>query len=100
MISNEKIRNLAALARVEVSEGELQSLSTDIAHIVDYVASIATFESETIEKKAPLHHNVMREDVVYEEGTPLYSTEKALVSAFPKERDSYLVVRKIIQKDE
>jgi len=99
MISKEEIKNLAELARLELTEEETASLQKDISNILDYVGQVSAV-ADGVEQAVPPHHNVMREDVPRRAEDPLAGKEETLRAAFPKREGSYNVVRKIIQKDE
>jgi len=105
MISKEEVQNLAALARLELSDAELESLGHDISSILDYVGQVSKVAIEDDVKTAPEHHNVFRADLPRTAGDLLYGKEAAVQAAFPKSdakegEGIYNVVRKIIQKDE
>lgn len=98
MISKEEIQNLAELARLELGEGEIAGLQKDISNILDYIGQIAAVSGEA-QVPIPLVRNVMREDTPHE-GDLLQDKQEALRYAFPKREGDYVVVRKILQKDE
>ncbi len=100
MISIEDIRNLATLARLKLSPKEEESLQKDISNILDYVGQVSSVPMPDKKEDAGPWHNIMREDVMREEGNALAGKENSLVKAFPKSENNYNVVRKIIQKDE
>lgn len=105
MISKEEVHNLATLARLDLSEGEVVSLQTDISNILEYVGHLSAVSigngGEEINKTAvPLLRNVMRADEPREGSNILAGKEEKLKDAFPKREGDYNVVRKIIQKDE
>lgn len=99
MISREEVERLAALARLELPAEEVAKLQQDMSSILEYVGHIseARFEVEAEAIVGP--YNVMREDVLREENDPLVGKEASVREAFPKEKNGYNVVRKIIQKD-
>ena len=98
MISKEEVLNLAALARLELSEAEVAELQRDISNILEYVGQVSALGA-TSATAAPAHRNVMRDDAVYD-GTLVSGKAEALRAAFPTREGDYNVVRKIIQKDE
>lgn len=107
MISKEEVEGLAQLARLKLAEGEVESLQKDISGILDYVgqASAAKPQGDTSlqsgeESPFGLNRNVLRADTPYPEGAMMLGKREALLKAFPKREGDYLVVRKIIQKDE
>jgi len=92
MVTIEEIKNLANLARIELPESELESLSKEMGSILDYVSQIQNSAGD-IKRVVPELHNIMREDVVT--NTPGQYTEDILKNAPKKEKD-YLVVKKIL----
>lgn len=100
MISREEIEHLATLARIELREGEVESLQKDISEILEYVGQVSAVQGNTAVPIVPLNHNVMRADVPRADGDALAGKEEAARAAFPKSQNGYNVVRKIIQKDE
>ncbi len=97
MISKEEIAKLAELSRIELSDAEMESLQKDISNILDYVGQVSAVEGAE-EKEVGLNHNVMRDDVPYDEGSALKAAREDIVKAFPKSERDYNVVRKIIEK--
>lgn len=100
MISQEQIEHLATLARIELHEGEVESLQKDISDILEYVGQVSAVQGNTAVPIVPLNHNVTRVDVSRTDGDALAGKEEAVRAAFPKSENGYNVVRKIIQKDE
>jgi len=100
VISKEEIEKLAELSRIELRDGEVESLQKDISSILDYVGQISSLEGEGGKKEVPANHNVMRDDVPYEKDSSLLASREAILEALPKREGDYNVVRKIIQKDE
>jgi aspartyl/glutamyl-tRNA(Asn/Gln) amidotransferase C subunit len=99
VISKEDIQKLAELSRIKLTDAEMESLQKDISGILDYVGQVSAIEGSA-EKDVPLNHNVMREDMPYEAGSPLKGAREEIVRAFPRKEAGFDVVRKIIQKDE
>ena len=95
MISNDDVKKLAELSRIEVTEEEAKALTSDLDAILEYVGKIQEVTSVEVTKEAGELRNVMRED-----GEPhargLYTEE--LVGAFPKSEQNYLKVKKIIDQ--
>lgn len=105
MISKEEVLNLAALARLKLEPGEVESLQKDISNILEYVGQVSAVkpQGETFpgSKDSPFGlRNVMRDDVLRTDGDPMAGKEETLKAAFPKREGDFNVVRKIIQKDE
>lgn len=98
MISKDDIEGLARLARLELASGEAEHLQKEITAILDYVGQVTSLSGAPANQK-PALRNVMREDAPHEVSSPVAGKREALLAAFPKKEEGYLVVRKIIQKD-
>lgn len=97
MASTEEVKKLAALARIEVGEAELEKFTSEFDAVLAYVSQLDSLNlpKELKDTKPPLR-NVMREDG---EPTPPGTWTKKLVDAFPEKEDDYLVVKQIISHD-
>lgn len=96
MISREDIEKLAELSRLKLAPEEAAELQRDFSSILDYVGQLQSYEAGAGEE-APSVRNVMRAD---EAGRGVGGTPEALLAAAPEVEDGYIVVRKIIQRDE
>lgn len=90
-ISRADVRHLADLARIDLSDAELDHLAPQLSVILDSIASIAEAAAEDI---PPTSHaialtNIFREDVV----TPSLSAEQALSGAPEVDQQRFLVPR-------
>lgn len=90
-ITREEVRHLADLARIDLSDAELDHLAPQLAVILDSIASISAVAADDI---APTSHalpltNVFREDVV----APGLSAEEALSGAPAVEAQRFSVPR-------
>ena len=97
VITLEDVRHVAKLARLALSDDQLQRLTPQLESILGYVAKIRQADVSGVEPMAhalPLH-NVFREDVV-EPSLPL---EKVLQNA-PQTDGRFFKVPKIIGGDE
>lgn len=95
-LSRDDVAHLARLARIEMSEEELLSLSNEFTVILDAVArvqEVANADVEPTSHPLPLR-NVFRPDVVVQSLTP----EEALASA-PAQEDSRFRVPQILGEE-
>ena len=100
MISKEEVLNLAELARLKLSDTEVESLQKDISNILEYVGQVSAVSARNSTEEKPTLRNVMREDTPRTKDDLIANKEESLRAAFPKREGQYNVVRKIIQKDE
>lgn len=92
MITPKDIKNLADLARIDVSDAEAESLTTQIDSILGYVGQIQNMDTED-GVDLPKVRNIMREDVVTH-GDGEY-TESLLANA-PAKEGKFFKVKKIL----
>ena len=95
-LSRDDVAHLARLARIEMSEEELVSLSNEFTLILDAVARVQEVASADVEPTShplPLR-NVFRPDVV----VPSLSPDEALASA-PAQEDSRFRVPQILGEE-
>lgn len=90
-ISREEVRHLADLARIELSDAELDHLAPQLSVILDSVATIKAAAGDDVPATShplPLT-NVFREDIV----TPGLTAEQALAMAPAAEQQRFSVPR-------
>jgi len=94
-IDRETVRHVALLARLELSEEELEQFAHELGDILDYVAKLNELDTTDV---PPTSHslplaNVMRDDVV----KPSLPKEEALANA-PDAEDGCFKVPQVIQE--
>lgn len=93
MATKEDVKKLAALARIQVDEKELEKFTREFDAILDYVGQLESLKTGEEKGEKPPLHNVFRED-----GEPEVSgthTQK-LVEQFPAKKGDALLVKRII----
>lgn len=96
MASSEDVKKLAGLARLEVSEGEVEKFAKEFDAILAYVGNIETLVVAGAKNTHPPVRNVMRKDEhPHENGVHT----KKLVAQFPEKDGDYLRVKQIISHD-
>jgi aspartyl-tRNA(Asn)/glutamyl-tRNA(Gln) amidotransferase subunit C len=95
MISREEVHNLANLARLQLTELELEKLTHDLGSILGYVEQLKEVESTPVgaEAEAHLPVNVLRAD---EEAHASGVFTARLVEAAPKHDEAFVRVKKIL----
>lgn len=96
MATKEDVKKLAALARIEISEAELEKFTKEFDAILAYVGQLEKLELPKDLREKPALRNVMRADENPHE-TGKY-TEK-IAAQFPKREGDALVVKQIISHD-
>lgn len=96
-MTKDDILHLGTLARIKLTDAEVEQLSGEFDAILDYVGQINdVVESGVVEKKVGAVYNVFREDEVTNE--PGSYTED-LLAAMPERHGQYLKVKKILNPD-
>lgn len=93
-MTNIDIRALAKLARVEVTDAEVDKLEKELPAILDFVETVQGARVSATAPKSALR-NVMREDANPHEGG-VYTD--ALLKGAPSEKDGRIVVKQVISR--
>lgn len=95
-IDADMVRQVATLARLRISEDEVQRYVVQLASIFNYVDLLNEVNTDNVE---PLTHalpitNVLREDAI----RPSLTTEQALTNA-PQAERGFFVVPKVLDQE-
>jgi len=96
MATTEEVQKLAALARIKISEDELEKFTSEFDAILAYVGQLEKLELPKGGEAKPPLRNVMRED-----GEPHAANDYtlALIEEFPTREGDALSVKQIITHD-
>ena len=97
MISKEEVKHIAKLARLGLSEKEIEKFQKELSSILDYVEKLKKVDVAKIEATShPLAvENVMRED---EEKSKLKTqNSKRLLDLAPETKNGYVKVKSILK---
>ncbi len=88
-LEKDEIKRIAALARLQLSENDLEKLSQDLTVVVDYFEQMTQVDTEGVEPRDQFidSANVLREDVVI----PSLPREAALANAPATDGEFFLV---------
>jgi len=97
MISKEQVKHIAYLAKLKLTEEEVERFQKELSKILDYFQKLKEVNVEGIE---PMSHSIWVENVMREDGEEKkYKFEfENLEEQFSLKEDGYLKVRKIIEK--
>lgn len=98
-MKREEIEHLASLARIKLTEAEIEKFPQELSAIVSYVSAVSDIVSDTSDSAPQFgpRHNVFRKDDVTNE--PDEYTE-AILAEMPTKEGRFLSVKKILQVDE
>ena len=97
-MTKEEVIHLAKLARIELSETELENFTKEMSAILTYVSSIKEMVAEEGIDGLMVgdRFNIFRPDVVTNEAN---STTKEILAEMPETEGRFLVVKKILQSE-
>jgi len=93
MIDREQVLKIAKLARLKLSEAEIESFTKQIGSVLDFVKKLATIDAGTAEPTCSVEpsHDPLRNDTE----KPSLSQEDALRNG-PKVKKGFFAVPKVI----
>lgn len=94
----EDITHLAGLARIELTDQELDTYATDISQIVEYVSAVSAIAATEADAAPTVgaRYNVLRSDTVTNQ--PDQYTE-AILREMPATKGRSMAVKKILKTD-
>ncbi|WP_308520966.1 Asp-tRNA(Asn)/Glu-tRNA(Gln) amidotransferase subunit GatC [uncultured Veillonella sp.] len=94
-ISQEEIKNIALLSRLEVKEEHMAHVEKELSDILTYVAELNALELDGVE---PMAHAVPLQNVFRKDETkPSLNHDLALSNA-PEAEDGYFKVPRVVQE--
>lgn len=95
MLDQEKVRHIAKLARLHLTDEEVERFGGQLTRILDYVAVLGEVNTDGVEEKNQVTGlaNVMQEDVIGEKTAQ--PSELLAQSELPKEADQIKVMSTI-----
>jgi aspartyl-tRNA(Asn)/glutamyl-tRNA(Gln) amidotransferase subunit C len=97
-MKREEITHLASLARIELTDQELDTFGTDLSQIVDYVSTVSDIAADEADT-APVvgaRYNVLRPDEVTND--PDQFTE-SILREMPNTQGRSMAVKKILKTE-
>ncbi len=97
-MTKEEVIHLAKLARIELSDTELQKFTKEMSAILTYVSSIKEMVDDEVVDGPTVgdRFNVFRPDVASNEPDSL---TKEILAEMPETEGRFLVVKKILQSE-
>ncbi|MDD3399928.1 MAG: Asp-tRNA(Asn)/Glu-tRNA(Gln) amidotransferase subunit GatC [Candidatus Paceibacterota bacterium] len=97
MLNKEEVQRIAALARLELSEKELEKYRKELSSILDYIEKL---EEVSVKGVEPTSHpgglkNIFRED---EEKGKDEERARGMIESAPGEKDGYVKVKSILKR--
>lgn len=93
MISKEEVKHIAKLARLDLSEKEIEKMQKDMSSILDYFDLLKKAPKANIEKKVVAKANVVRPDVARIDHKEV---AQKIIKSFPDKKEEYIKVKSIL----
>lgn len=99
MFSKEEVKHIAKLARLGLTEKEIEKFRKDLSSILDYFEKLKEVDVAKIEptSQSVLLENIIREDKM-RSGGPSAGEPKKLLELAPETKDGFLKVKPIISR--
>ena len=92
-VSIDDVRRVAALARLELSSGEQERLTTELSRILDYMEKLNELDTDGVE---PTAHLTPDASVLRADESERFEALRELLSQAPDLRENYFRVPRII----
>ena len=95
MISKEEVEHIAKLARLGLTEREIEKFQKELSSILDYIEKLKEVDVTGVEPTSHsiLVENIMRED---QESLKLKTQNSKLLDLAPDKKDNYLKVKQVL----
>jgi len=94
-VSEEEVRHIAELARIELDEEEIGRFSREISDVLGYIAQLGEVNTENVEPVSQVTGkvNVLREDEAIDS---TQETKDIMADNYPDKQDGYVRVKQIL----
>ncbi len=98
MITREEVIHIAKLARIELTEQEIEKFQKDLSGVLDYFEILKTAPTEGIE---PMMHAIVTENIEREDVSHAGNLEKvaALIEMTPQKENGFLKVQEVFKHE-
>ena len=93
MISRDEVKHIATLARIGVSDEDLEKFSHDLSTVLDWMKQLEEVDVTGVLPTAQITglQDVMREDISRE-----FGNKEGIVKLFPEEKSGYDKVKSVL----
>jgi len=93
MLTKDEVKKIAVLARIELTEAELEKFQSEVSMVLDYVEELKQVNVDGLEEVSQVTGlvNVQREDRAVE-----CDDREAILSQAPETKDGYYKVKAIL----
>ncbi len=93
MLTKEEVVKIASLARIELSDAEIEKFQKDLSSVLDYVEALKEVDTDGLDIVSSVTglENVMREDKAI-----LIEDQQDILANAPERKDNYYKVKSIL----
>jgi len=93
-ITNQQVRHVAKLARLQLTEAEIEAYKKDLNSILDYAEILAEVDTTHIE---PMHHVLKMANVLRDDQPVSENLQPAILANAPQGENDFFKVPKILE---
>lgn len=93
MISKDEVKHIAELARIGLSESEIEKYSKDLSSILDFIEQLKEVDITGVEA---MSHVTGLENITREDKTREFDNATGIKKLFPEERSGYDKVKSVL----
>ncbi|MHB8870932.1 MAG: aspartyl-tRNA(Asn)/glutamyl-tRNA (Gln) amidotransferase subunit C [Candidatus Doudnabacteria bacterium Gr01-1014_77] len=93
ILTSEQVRKIAALARIKLTDDEVEKFRKELSVVLDYVSELEKVNTDGVEEISQVTglENVLREDTAR-----LSEFRDAIIASFPESKDGFLKIKSIL----
>lgn len=96
MLSKEEVKKIAHLARIELSEAEVEKFQKDLSVVLDYVEELKNAPVSIVGNLDPAHEVTGLVNVVREDKVEIADNHEEIFGQAPEIKDGYFKVKAIL----
>lgn len=95
MLSQKEVKNIASLARIGVSEADVEKYQKDLSAVLDYFKTLEELDTTGIE---PIGHATAQENVLRGDMVEVFGDEgrEAILKNAPETKNKYIKVKSVL----
>jgi len=95
MLSKEEVQHIAKLARLGLTEAEIEKFQKELSSVLDYIEKLNKVDISGVE---PTSHSVLIENIIRkdEEKEKIKDQDEKLLSLAPDKKERHLKVKQIL----
>ncbi len=93
LLTKEEVKKLGQLARIELSEAEIERFQKDLTAVLEYAGELSKVDTEGVEEISQVTGltNVLRDD-----RERLSDLRDTIIANFPESKDDFLKIKSIL----